>query len=179
MDAGLANLIEVRNRPDGSPDLWGQEGERIPGCISISHRADYAAAAWSEDDTVQVGIDLEKVEQRSPSFLDDYFTPDEQNQAMRLFEPERSLWITLAWSAKEAVLKAVRRGLNVDTRCLTVGLQDGHLPRLHDHWSALTVCTSIAGDQPLQLLWKSQDDLVITLAVLGNVPNELKFVSLA
>ena len=75
-----------------------------------------AACAWSNEGTEPVGIDLDRVEHRDESFLTDYFTAGEQAFTRALPEHLRDLWVTLAWSAKEAVLKVLGVGLRMDTR---------------------------------------------------------------
>jgi phosphopantetheine--protein transferase-like protein len=63
----------------------------------------------------RVGIDLEQIEERHPAFLDEWFSEDERN----LFAGDAAL-ITTAWAAKEAVLKALGRGMALDPRQIEV-----------------------------------------------------------
>jgi 4'-phosphopantetheinyl transferase len=60
------------------------------------------------------------VEARSPAFVEDYFSADEQALIADISLPERSLLLALLWSAKESALKALRVGLRLDTRCMSV-----------------------------------------------------------
>ena len=66
----------------------------------------------------RLGVDLEKAEERSASFLADWFTGAEQSFVER--SPERALAATLVWSAKEAVMKALREGLRIPAKAVEV-----------------------------------------------------------
>ncbi|TLN15346.1 hypothetical protein FDZ74_08480, partial [bacterium] len=67
----------VANEPDGQP--YAQvDSVRLPGCLSISHRAGWAACAWTGAAEIGLGIDLEEVEPHSAAFVQDYFSPAEQ-----------------------------------------------------------------------------------------------------
>jgi 4'-phosphopantetheinyl transferase len=63
-----------------------------------------------------LGCDLEKVEPRSGQFLSDYFTADEQNLVAHTPANMRDQVLTVLWTAKESVLKALCCGLRMDTR---------------------------------------------------------------
>jgi 4'-phosphopantetheinyl transferase len=97
----------------------------LPVSLSISHAADRAFCALVEQrlgtapplrDVPSVGADIESVEPRSRRFVDDFFTVDEIELVSRAPEESFDLLATAVWSAKEAVLKALRLGLTVDTR---------------------------------------------------------------
>jgi phosphopantetheine--protein transferase-like protein len=66
-------------------------------------------ACW----TGQVGVDLESIEERSTSFLREWLSPSEQ--ALVGQDPLKQ---NLAWSAKEAVLKAMGKGMALNPRNL-------------------------------------------------------------
>lgn len=97
--------------------------------LSISHSGDHAFCAVVEGDGLQIGADIEHVEPRVSSFVDDYFTADEQATVRECGNPDRM--ITVIWSAKEAALKATQAGLTVDTRSINCAIlsdpaQDWH-----------------------------------------------------
>lgn len=146
-------------------------GMRLPISLSISHSSELALCAlyapdsdwpatagqpigprphWRDavvddgfpaDGLVQVGVDIESIEPRSDSFEQAYFAADEMHWIGQALDDEQALLATITWSAKEAVLKALRLGLTVDTRrvvCLpatglelTLDAQNG--------WSAVQV----------------------------------------
>jgi 4'-phosphopantetheinyl transferase len=65
---------------------------------------------------VKIGCDLEKIEPRSPAFINDYFTQEELFLVKNTKKEDIPLMANLIWSAKESVLKAMRTGLSIDTR---------------------------------------------------------------
>ena len=67
-----------------------------------------------------LGCDLELIEPRSPAFVADYFTAEEQAVLARAATVDRPMLATLFWSGKESVLKALGTGLREDTRSVTV-----------------------------------------------------------
>jgi phosphopantetheine--protein transferase-like protein len=77
--------------------------------LSISHSNGYAVAvaSWKQ----AIGVDLEEVVERSQPFLEEWFRPMEK--ALVGSDPLRQ---NLAWSAKEAVLKALGEGMALSPR---------------------------------------------------------------
>ncbi|MCP4806816.1 MAG: SDR family NAD(P)-dependent oxidoreductase [Proteobacteria bacterium] len=103
--------IRIRALPTGQPvsEIDGQPG---PG-ISISHSGGRAVALASA--TERVGVDLEQIEARHPSFVDEWFSAEE-----RELLGEDTVRITTAWAAKEAILKALGRGMQLNPRQIDV-----------------------------------------------------------
>lgn len=162
-DLELAD-IQIENEAGGAP--FAQIGGRtVEGCLSISHREDRALAAFTPRPGMQTGADLEIVPAESPDFLEDYLSPAELEIAARLSVPERARWMILCWSAKEAVLKALRIGLRADTRSVEilscVEPQSGT-------WTLLPARCSLPGAENLRLWWQTEGDLVLTLAAVGS-----------
>jgi len=58
--------LEIANLPSGQPVVQGLQAHGIAPCISISHRDGSAVAGAAT--TGSIGIDLERFEERSPSF---------------------------------------------------------------------------------------------------------------
>jgi 4'-phosphopantetheinyl transferase len=110
--------IEIVASSSGAPEVFIR-GHPAPLVISLSHSGDAGFCAVGPHGT-QLGCDVETVAPRSPAFLADYFTDDEQSLVEQAPSAERDLLITLLWSAKESVLKALRCGLRSDTRSVTV-----------------------------------------------------------
>jgi 4'-phosphopantetheinyl transferase len=77
------------------------------------------------------------IEARSDAFVADYFTESEQVLVARVCAAERSRLVTLLWSAKESALKALREGLRLDTRSVTVSPINGGFNL--NGWSPLQV----------------------------------------
>lgn len=136
----------------------------IPGrvSISLSHRDGVAACAVGTGGVL--GCDLELIEPRTDGFVADYFTAAEQSLIQSLTEPERFALITLLWSAKESALKAIRTGLRLDTRSVSVELDDSHaryLTASAESWHAMSV--RYMDKQVFQGWWCQDGKLVRTL----------------
>lgn len=194
-----APLVAQPGRRRGLP-VPRVSGMRLPISLSISHSSElalcalYAAASdgWQDgavDDgfpaggLVQVGVDIEGVEPRSDAFVQSYFAADELRWIGQALGDEQALLATVTWSAKEAVLKALRLGLTVDTRqvsCLpATGLelsgsaQDGwsevHVqcdPALLPEALRLAGRPASAADCVVRGWWRREGRCVLTLAAL-------------
>ncbi len=112
--------IEIRQAASGAPEAF-VASEPAGASISLSHRNGTALCAIAPFGAA-LGCDLELIEPRSDAFVADYFTTDEQTLVARVSAAERSRLLTLLWSAKESVLKALHEGLRQDTRSVTVSL---------------------------------------------------------
>jgi 4'-phosphopantetheinyl transferase len=159
-----ATAISVDNTPGGAPFAL-LNGREIPGSLSLSHRADAAAAAFSPAPGITVGIDLEVVEGRSAAFVEDFFTAEECAFVQTLRATQRAAWVASVWSAKEAVLKALKVGLRVDSRAVSICALDGAAWQagwqpLQAGGPALTGCSC----RVWRRLWGEN---VLTLAVLA------------
>jgi 4'-phosphopantetheinyl transferase len=106
--------LEVLPAPSGAPKVF-LDGRPTPVTISLSHSSGTGLCSIAPDDAA-VGCDLEKIEPRSPEFLADYFTDDEQNLVAHGPANVRDQLLTVLWSAKESALKALCCGLRMDTR---------------------------------------------------------------
>ena len=162
--AGFAIL----NGPEGAPYVDVAGRGRLAGCLSLSHCEDGAACAWCSDPACRHGIDLERVEARHPAFADDYLTPAENAFAADLPEALRPVWITLAWSAREAALKALGAGLRLDTRRLAVSPPEPASMAAAPGWQPLRV--AVCGDTPANLdgWWQRRGDFILTLVTSGD-----------
>ena len=110
--------IEICSSPSGAPDAF-IANRPANVILSISHRAGAALCALTSI-PVRLGCDMEVVESHGDAFLQDYFTFEEQDFVARSPSDDRDRFIALMWSAKESALKAMRKGLRVDTRCVVV-----------------------------------------------------------
>ena len=110
--------IEIRSQSSGAP-FGVLLDEDIPVSISLTHRGGKAMCAFAPS-KISVGCDLELIEERSPEFLLDYFTQEEQLLVERTSLQERALVTNMLWSVKESALKALCMGLRIDTRSVKV-----------------------------------------------------------
>jgi phosphopantetheinyl transferase len=62
---------------------------------------------------------VERVDARSPDLFRDYFNESEHLYAREGEDVTRDQRATLIWSGKESTLKALGKGLTVDTRTVT------------------------------------------------------------
>ena len=194
---GLDEILigaDVEGAPFASCELRGTSGEkslggRAPVSLSISHSHGTAFCgliALNRVDSTQrrrgteaqgdrgsplaprrsLGCDIEFVEPREANFVHNFFTAQEIATVTAAGEAQEVL-ITAIWSAKEAVLKALREGLRIDTRALTCRFGDqGASPA---EWSSFVVAldaelsTRYAG--AWSGWWRIHDKFVLTLAL--------------
>jgi 4'-phosphopantetheinyl transferase len=121
---------EILAAPSGAPEVF-LLNQPAPVTISLSHRAGIAICAVAHFETC-IGCDLEMIEGRGDAFTADYFTVNERAKVERTHVEARPLLVTLLWSAKESVLKALHVGLRLDTTCLDVSFVDD-LPPCPEH----------------------------------------------
>ncbi len=179
--------IIIANDSDGAPYVSFNTGGKLPQpVLSISHSGDAAfCAAVGVPPSANVpfsllGADIERVESRSPMFVQEYFTDKEAALVDRSTIQSRDMLVTAIWSAKEAALKALHLGLTVDTRSVICEVEPMMVSV--DAW----VSFSIEYDAPRlsqQLLdrkvippllgwWRYCDGYVLTLASAASLqPN--------
>jgi 4'-phosphopantetheinyl transferase len=151
--------IEVRPAPSGAPEIY-IDNRPAAVTISLSHSAGTGFCAVAEPGT-DLGCDLETVEARSPAFLADYFTAEEQSLVAQAPAQERDRLVTLLWSAKESVLKALRCGLRADTLCVSSAVEVPAQPVTE--WSSFSIRHRNGGT--FGGWWREAGGLVWTLAV--------------
>jgi 4'-phosphopantetheinyl transferase len=111
LDRELAQLA-ILPRENKAPFVF-LNGVQQTCIISISHSHGQSFCVTS-DGSFPVGCDLEKVARRSEPFLNDYFTQNE-HQLFQTHDQEltKEVFYTLLWSAKEALMKATRKGMSL------------------------------------------------------------------
>jgi phosphopantetheinyl transferase len=162
--------IEIRTAPSGAPEAFVRN-ERFAAAISISHRNGVGFCAVAPS-ALMLGCDLEYIESHSVNFVADYFTQQEQACIRQVDPQSRMETVVLLWSAKESVLKALHKGLTVDTRSVQVDVGQPEIgdpgtwrplyalfeqQRFSGWWqrensSIRTIVTSGAGEHPTMLL---------------------------
>ena len=150
--------VELRPAPSGSPEAF-IHGRAAPAQLSLSHSHGWGLCAIARLG-VEVGCDLEIVEPRSPAFLLDYFTAEEQELVARTPVASRDRMVTLLWSTKESTLKALRCGLRADSRSVNVAPAD-FLHTRGEEWSPVSA-THISG-RNFGGWWRISHDLVRTI----------------
>jgi phosphopantetheinyl transferase len=102
--ADLAIVADEHGRP-----RLTRVGEQTPDAlpaISIAHAEGVAVAMAALDPTARVGIDVEPIVERSPSFEASAFTAAERTLLDRWSGASRAEWVTRFWCAKQAAAKA-------------------------------------------------------------------------
>jgi 4'-phosphopantetheinyl transferase len=181
--------ISVAADPDGAPYLAVEGEGRLPASLSISHRAGRAFCALSPTISPSIGVDLEQIEPRSAAFVHDFFTADEAARVWDCPDSDRDTLVTVIWSAKEAMLKALREGLRLDTRLVEIG----PVPRIEqtppdsiagaaavspwamkraggsapeEHWHPLEIACAVLGVLRFAAWWRPDGDSVLTAAAV-------------
>jgi 4'-phosphopantetheinyl transferase len=164
--ATLFPAITISNEPGGLPFFSVEGTGRLPGCLSISHRDQIALCAWTGEPALKIGADLDKIEHRESSFLEDYFTDSEKAFASALPVEVRDLWITLAWSAKEAVLKVLGVGLRMDTRKVEISRVKGLFKPVQqsEGWQSIGVNCAVLSAGSWHAWWQRRGSYVLTMA---------------
>ena len=106
--------VEIVPDPYGRPRVEGAWTARlrIQPAISIAHSHGVAVALAALDPGQLVGIDLESLAQRREGFEAIAFGPDERKLLGAVRQDLRQEWALRMWCAKEAVGKALGRGLS-------------------------------------------------------------------
>lgn len=154
------NEIEILSEESGAPYLVISGWQGNPGRVSISHSNGYVFCAYSPNE-IQMGVDLELIEPRAGEFARDFFTAKEVDQISTLENTNKILFVTVIWSGKESVLKAISTGLRVDTRSVEVVL-----PGFYEEstgWSRLGLKSNLTKDNSLSLVWRREGDFVLTV----------------
>jgi 4'-phosphopantetheinyl transferase len=122
----------------GAPfaSLAGPPPERLSISLSISHSGDRAFCALTDQQGLSVGADTELVRLGLDEMARQFFAIEESAWLDSLAPAARPAGIIAVWSAKEAVLKALRLGLAADTRRVVCLPQELSGP---GQWSAVKV----------------------------------------
>jgi len=105
--------IEIVPDPYGRPFVKYCAGPpRTAPALSIAHSQGTAVALAVLDPHARVGIDMESLTHRREDFQTIAFSPDERSLLAALPPDWRQEWALRMWCAKEAVGKALGRGLS-------------------------------------------------------------------
>jgi len=110
MDLEIVNDSEGEFK--GRPQLFCKQN--VLGKVSITHSKDLAGATF--DTKENIGIDLEYVCKRNIAFYKFNFTSKEKDIVGKFNSDDFDKVVTLFWTAKEAMSKAIGIGLRVDAR---------------------------------------------------------------
>jgi 4'-phosphopantetheinyl transferase len=158
--------IEICNTPEGAPYIQLPGNNTRADCLSISHSDRYALCALASGPDLRVGADLEKIEPRGETFIQDYFTPSERRLVDTYPAETRVIVVTLIWSAKESMLKALGVGLRWDTRKVEIREIGELIPgdANHGEWQKIQVSDLKQGNRQWAAWWQCREQFVVTLA---------------
>jgi acyl transferase domain-containing protein/phosphopantetheinyl transferase/acyl carrier protein len=174
-DVWLAD-IEIYPDKQGKPLVRGEWLDRIgvAPALSLSHSHGIAVALAADGTTdLRVGIDIELIHRPGKGFPDLAFAPEEQHLLPPPESPEFPEWCLRCWCAKEAVAKALGRGLvNVlrDLKVVEVNRQNGEVQ--------VTVTQKLAQDYPLladtpvQAFTACEEELIVASSFIREVSGD-------
>lgn len=151
--------VEIRPASSGAPRVFV---ERLPAplALSLSHSEGVAFCVLGAAG-VALGCDIEKVTPHTPAFLADFFTAAERQLVAGCPQVNRDALLTMLWSGKESVLKALECGLRQDTR--NVSVNPGEIQKFEDDaWQFFRAC--MRGGRQFEGWWRTAGGLVRTLA---------------
>ena len=149
--------FEIATAPDGAP-MARIDGRPFGGQLSLSHSNGRALATVSRE-TTALGCDIELIEPRSDVFVETWFTESERAHVEKASPFARDSLVTTIWSAKESTLKALRTGLQADTRSVEV-IFDGECAE--EDWGVARTVAKELGE--FNCLWRIDGDFVLTIA---------------
>ena len=164
-------LLRLEQEGQGSPAGWEiladdsgapvvhREGAPRALRLSLSHSNGRCLCTLSHA-PLRLGCDLELVEPRSSSFEETYFETAEIQMLDTIPGTRRAVVVTLVWSAKESVLKALRTGLSADTRRARILKLEGHAV---DRWQPFKAIDA-KEENPFAGWWMERAGMVMTVA---------------
>jgi 4'-phosphopantetheinyl transferase len=134
--------IEILSNADGSPkiNLPSHALDHTPVTLSISHSHGKAICALVPGENIPIGVDIERIEERTLEFVKNYFVDDEIARIDSAAIEMRARVTTAIWSAKEAALKSIRLGLLAETfavRCIPHGRGKGEWSPVEIRWDEI------------------------------------------
>lgn len=101
-DAKVTNENDLKVDSNGKPKIKGET------FFNLSHSGNYVVIAVASH---EVGVDIEKVDQKNLSIAREVFTPNE----IKWMNKDQFLRFHILWTQKESVVKLDGRGLSINT----------------------------------------------------------------
>ncbi|PDV99455.1 4'-phosphopantetheinyl transferase family protein [Candidatus Viridilinea mediisalina] len=159
--------IVITPAADGAPEVWLPPAFPLPApSLSISHSYGRALCAI-EPTGSPIGADIEQITSHHPSLVTSYFTPEEQAVIAATPSPLHDTMVTAIWSAKEALLKALRVGLTVATQQVCCLPQPHDFQQAQHGWVPLRCSATTLTTSPNQVWWYVNKGSILTLAHVG------------
>jgi len=133
--------------------------------ISHSNSLSFCAAAKYP---LSIGCDLEKIEKRSDFFIRDYYTDFEKIGASNYSTHglDECSYYSLCWSAKEALMKAIRTGLSTHPKKIEVK----SLQKPKASWAKIQL-NLLPQNEPYFGLWKIKENFVFVIVSDKEIEN--------
>lgn len=160
------DALEIFNDADGVP-FARIRSQRAAWNLSISHSNQHALCACSPLPLGErlgvrgIGADLELIEPREDYLVRDYFTAREQARVDASTPAQRDLVVTAIWSAKEAALKAIHKGLSLDTRAVEISL--ALFEQAPAQWTRFEIEFAFEQAETFSGWWRVQAGFVLTI----------------
>lgn len=107
--------IEIETDKYGKPGIKFLKPVKIaaPPSLSIAHTKDIAVAiaGYSGDNHCKIGVDVERLRHLEEGFAQAAFSPEERILLSQIQGSDNAEWVLRLWCAKEALGKALGRGL--------------------------------------------------------------------
>lgn len=168
--------IRIQKETNGRPYIFVDGKGRLNGSFSLSHSQGMVFCGYSDAPDMHFGIDLEKIEERKLEFIMDYFTNDEIKNYQQCTSDQKKEYSTLIWSAKEAALKAIGKGLALDTRKVEVIPQN--VVSLIEGWKMCNVIFREGSEKEYTALWQEKGGFIRTISVPAGDPIHLSEIDL-
>jgi phosphopantetheine--protein transferase-like protein len=164
--------IRIEKEKTGQPyiNITGQG--RLEGTFSLSHSNGYVFCGYSSVKELKFGLDIEKIEERSLEFAQDYFTPREIEKYLTMDKIDKNEFTTMVWSAKESVLKTLGLGLSIDTR--KVEIVSETLGTKMAGWNECTAQFALMPDKKLIIYWQVLNGYIRTFCIPVEFPVMLR-----
>jgi phosphopantetheine--protein transferase-like protein len=163
--------IRIQKEETGQPYIYITGQGRLEGKFSLSHSNGYVFCGYSPSKELMFGLDLEKIEEHSLAFIQDYFTPQEIELYNSLDGNDKKEYTTCVWSAKESVLKTLGIGLSIDTRKVEIIPSDDS-SRLTG-WNFCSVKLENKVNFIMSVYWQKIDGFIRTICIPEDVPIRL------
>jgi 4'-phosphopantetheinyl transferase len=109
--------------PHGKPALAERNAAGIE--FNVAHSGDLALYALTVGSPVGVDVELVRELPKAQAIAESYFSAHERARMLELPQADRNLSFFLAWTRKEAMLKACGKGLSVPLRDFSVSVVPG------------------------------------------------------
>ena len=168
--------IRIQKETNGRPYISIEGQGRLDGKFSLSHSHGAVFCGYCSAPDLDFGIDLEKIEERKLEFIMDYFTRNEIGNYQRCTPIQKNEFSTLIWSAKEAALKTIGKGLALDTR--KVEVTPRKVESLIEGWGMCDVRISEGSEKMYLVLWQEKGGFIRTISIPVGEPIKISEIVL-